>query len=160
MSRFMKSFQLAPVALLTLSSAASAGSRQEAKVFLSEDAQERQFQQDWGYADAVVVGNTVYLSGVVVGLRAGETDLKPAYERAFQKIGNVLKRSGAGWDDVVDMTSYHTDLTSQMPALVAVKKTYMRDPPPAWTAIGVSRLIPNNGITEIKLVAKLPKPAR
>jgi hypothetical protein len=33
----------------------------------------------------------------------------------------------------------------------------MRDPPPAWTAIGVSRLIPNSGITEIKIVAKLPR---
>ena len=156
----MHSFRLIPFALAALSSGAIAGSRQDAKVFLSEDPQERQFQQDWGYADAIVVGDTVYLSGVVVGLRSGETDLKPAYERAFQKLGTVLKRAGATWDDVVDITTYHTDLTSQMPAIVAVKKTYMRDPPPAWTAIGVSRLIPGNGITEIKMVARVQKPAR
>ncbi len=156
----MHSFRLIPFALVALSSVAIAGSRQEAKVFLSEDPQERQFQQEWGYADAIVVGDTVYLSGVVVGLRSGETDLKPAYERAFQKLGTVLKRAGATWDDVVDITTYHTDLTSQMPAIVAVKKTYMRDPPPAWTAIGVSRLIPGNGITEIKMVARVQKPAR
>jgi enamine deaminase RidA (YjgF/YER057c/UK114 family) len=99
----------------------------------------------------------VYLSRVVAGLRPGETDLKLAYERAFARIGKVLERSGASWDDVVDITSFHTDLTTQMPAIVAVKKTYMRDPPPAWTAIGVSRLIPNNGITEIKIIARLPK---
>jgi len=43
-----------------------------------------------------------------------------------------------------------------MPAIVAVKKKYIVGPPPAWTAIEVARLIPNTGITEIKIVAKLP----
>ena len=143
-----------------LPSAAQAGSRQQATVLLSENPDERKFQQDWGYADAVVTGDTVYLSGVVAGVRPGETDLKLAYERAFQHIGAVLKRSGASWDDVVDMLSFHTDLTTQMPAIVAVKNKYIVGPPPAWTAIQVSRLIPNTGITEIKIVAKLPKPSR
>ena len=157
MSKFTAAFL---AALLLAPSAASAGSRQEAKVLLSEDPRERKFQEDWGYADAVVAGDTVYLSGVVASPHPGETDLKVAYERAFQKIGGVLARSGAGWDDVVDITSYHTDLTTQMPAIVAVKNRYVKSPPPAWTAIGVSRLIPNSGITEIKMVAKLPRPAR
>jgi enamine deaminase RidA (YjgF/YER057c/UK114 family) len=148
------------LALLAIPGPASAGSRQDARVLLSEDPEERKFQQDWGYADAVITGDTIYLSGVVAGLRPGETDLKLPYERAFARIGRILERSGAGWDDVVDITSFHTDLTSQMPAIVAVKKKYMRGPPPAWTAIGVSRLIPNSGITEIKMVAKLAKPAR
>jgi len=30
-------------------------------------------------------------------------------------------------------------------------------PFPAWTAIQVARLIPTNGITEIKIVAKVPR---
>jgi hypothetical protein len=34
---------------------------------------------------------------------------------------------------------------------------YVKPPFPAWTAIQVSRLIPTNGITEIKIVAKLRK---
>jgi enamine deaminase RidA (YjgF/YER057c/UK114 family) len=156
----MRLVQWISLPILLFAGAAQAGSRQQATVLLSEDPGERKFQQDWGYADAVIVGDTVYLSGVVAGLRDGETDLKLAYDRAFARIGKVLERSGAGWDDVVDITSFHTDLTTQMPAIVAVKKKYMRDPPPAWTAIGVSRLIPNSGITEIKIVAKLPKPAR
>jgi hypothetical protein len=44
-----------------------------------------------------------------------------------------------------------------MPAIVAVKNNYVKPPFPAWTAIQVSRLIPTNGITEIKIVAKLRK---
>jgi len=147
-------------ALVVLPTAAHAGSRQQATVLLSEDSDSRKNQQDWGYADAVISGDTIYLSGVVAGLRPGETDLKLPYERAFERIGAILKRSGASWDDVVDITSFHTDLTSQMPAIIAVKNKYIVAPPPAWTAIGVSRLIPNNGITEIKMIAKLPRTPR
>ena len=139
---------------------AHAGARQQAQVLMSENPEERKFQEDWGYADAVVTGDTAYLSGVVAGVRPAETGLEPAYERAFQRLGAILKRAGLNWDDVVDITSFHTDLTTQMPAIVTVKKRYMTGPPPAWTAIQVSRLIPNSGITEIKMVAKLPKPPR
>jgi len=148
------------MALFLVPAAAHAGARQDAKVLMSENPEERKFQDEWGYADAVITGDTIYLSGVVAGVRPGETDLKLAYDRAFQRIGKVLQRAGAGWDDVVDITSFHTDLTTQMPAIVAVKNKYVRSPPPAWTAIQVARLIPNTGLTEIKLVAKLPAGAR
>jgi enamine deaminase RidA (YjgF/YER057c/UK114 family) len=146
--------------IIALPAEAQAGARQEAKVLLSENPQERKFQEDWGYADAVIAGDTIYLSGVVAGPRLGETDLKLGYDRAFQRIGKTLERAGASWDDVVDITSFHTDLTTQMPAIGAVKNRYIKAPPPAWTAIQVSRLIPDTGITEIKMVAKLPKAAR
>ena len=87
-------------ALIALPATAHAGSRQQATVLLSEDPESRKFQQEWGYADAVITGDTVYLSGVVAGLRQGETDLKLAYERSFARIGEILKRSGASWDEV------------------------------------------------------------
>ena len=143
--------------LLPLSAAAQAGTRQDATVFLSDNPQTKKLQEDWGFADAVVTGDTIHLSGVVAGLRPGETDLKIAYDRAFQRIGTILQRAGASWDDVVDITSFHTDVKTQLPAIVAVKAKYVRNPPPAWTAIQVVRLIPDAGITEIKIVAKLPK---
>ena len=152
----MKKIALLALAAVALPSPANAGVRQDAKVLLSEIPQARKFQEDWGYADAVVTGDTVYLSGVVAGLRPGETDLKIAYDHAFQRIGAILQRAGASWDDVVDITSFHTDLKTQMPAIVEVKNKYVHAPPPAWTAIQVVRLIPDNGITEIKIVAKLP----
>jgi enamine deaminase RidA (YjgF/YER057c/UK114 family) len=156
----MMKMALAALALLISPAMAQAGARQEAKVLMSQDPGERKFQDEWGYADAVVSGDTIYLSGVVAGLRSGETDLQLAYDRAFQKMGKILVRAGASWDDVVDITSFHTDLTTQMPAIVAVKNKYVKAPPPAWTAIEVSRVIPDRGITEIKMVAKLSGPGR
>ena len=136
--------------------AAFADARQEGKVLMSENPTGLKYEQEWGYADAVITGDTLYLSGVVAGLRDGETDMETAYTRAFDRIGEILRRAGASWDDVVDITSFHTDVTAQMPAIVAVKNRYVKAPFPAWTAIQVVRLIPDKGITEIKVIAKLP----
>ena len=134
---------------------ARAAARDHARVIMPDDAARLKIWQDWGVADAIVVGDTIYLSGVVAGLHDGE-GLDASYTKAFEEIGTVLKKTGATWDDVVDITSFHTDLTSQMPVMIAVKNRYVRSPFPAWTAIGVSRLIPDRGITEIKIVAKVP----
>ena len=144
-------------ALLLVSGSAFAGARQEAEVLMASDPGELKFQQEWGYASAVVSGDTVTLSGVVAGVRPGETDLRAGYTRAFERIGGILRSAGVSWDDVVDITSFHTDLTTQMPAIVAVKNQYIKPPYPSWTAIQVARLIPDNGITEIKIVARKPK---
>ena len=153
--------RLAKIALTLLIASAStsslAGARQDAKVLMAPDPAALKLEQDWGFSDAILSGDTVYLSGVVAGVREGESDLRLGYTRAFERIGEILKNAGASWDDVVEIMSFHTDLTTQMPAIVAVKNTYVKPPFPAWTAIQVSRLIPSNGITEIRIVAKLRK---
>ena len=135
-----------------------AQSRQQSTVLMSEDEEERRGQEAWGYSDAIAAGDTIYLSGIVVGQRPGET-LEAAYERTYARIGAILRRAGASWDDVVDITSYHTDVVAQMPAIVAVHRRHVSPPFPAWTAIDVDRLIPDRGITEIKIVARRPAAA-
>ena len=141
---------------LAAPTAACAQARSQAQVLMSENEEERRFQEEWGYSDAIIVGDTIYLSGVVVGQREGES-LEAAYDRTYRRIGAILTRAGASWDDVVDITSYHTDVTTQMPAIVAVHRRYVQAPFPAWTAIDVDRLIPDRGITEIKIVAHRPQ---
>jgi enamine deaminase RidA (YjgF/YER057c/UK114 family) len=149
------------VAVLLISSAAPAappdapprGSRERAQTILSENEDSRRNEEEWGYSDAIAVGDTIYVSGVVAGLRPGEKDLEPAYERAFDEIGRRLARLGSSWGDVVEINSFHTDVVTQLPAMVAVKRRYVGPPYPAWTAIGVSRLIPGSGLTEIRVTA-------
>jgi enamine deaminase RidA (YjgF/YER057c/UK114 family) len=143
------------LAVAALAAPAQAGERQRSTVLMSENPQGRKFQEEWGYSDAIVAGDTIYLSGIVVGQRDGES-LESAYERTYAQIGAILKRAGASWDDVVDITSFHTDVVAQMPAIAAVHKRHVKAPYPAWTAIDVDRLIPDGGITEIKVVAKRP----
>jgi enamine deaminase RidA (YjgF/YER057c/UK114 family) len=146
-------------AALTAPSLAPAQTRTGQTVIMSDHPQGRQIQDEWGFADAVIAGDTVYLSGIVVALPPGQTDMEAAYDRVYQRIGRILERAGSSFADVVDITSYHTDIIAQMPAIVAVQKRYISAPPPAWTAIDVDRLIPEHGITEIKIVARRSRPA-
>ena len=135
-----------------VSAPAAAQPRAGATVLMSEHPDERAFQERYGFADAVIAGDTIYLSGVVVGQNQGET-LEAAYERTYRRIAAILARAGAGWDNVVDLTSYHTDITAQLDAMAAVHRRHVGAPFPAWTAIDVDRLVPDGGITEIKIVA-------
>jgi enamine deaminase RidA (YjgF/YER057c/UK114 family) len=116
----------------------------------------RKFFSEWGFAEAVIDGDRVWLSGVVAGLRKGETmaDAEAAYDRAFKMLDDVLMRSGSDFDGVVDITTFHTDLPAQFDGFRKVKDRYIREPFPAWTAIDVDRLVPDNGLVEIKLVAR------
>jgi enamine deaminase RidA (YjgF/YER057c/UK114 family) len=133
--------------------AGAQGARAQATVLMSENPRQREFQESWGFNDAIIAGDTIYLSGVVAGKAPDEQGLEPAYERVYRQIGSVLKRAGASWDDVVDITSFHTDVEGQIAALAAVHKRHVKAPYPAWTAIGVARIL-GGGITEIKVVAK------
>lgn len=116
----------------------------------------RKYFDEWGFAQAVIDGDRVWLSGVVAGLRGDETiaDQEAAYDRAFKQLASVLERSGSSFDGVVEMTTYHTDLPAQFDAFVKVKHRYVREPFPAWTAIDIDRLVPDGGLVEIKLVAR------
>lgn len=128
---------LLPAALASAQPAAPPqGSRSHGTVILSTDERVRQFQEQAGYSDATAVGGMVFLSGVVAAPRPGETGFEPAYTRAFDQIGQILGRVGCSWGDVVDITSFHTDVPTQMPAMVAVKQRYVVAPYPAWTAVG------------------------
>jgi enamine deaminase RidA (YjgF/YER057c/UK114 family) len=133
---------------------ATAGARDSATVLMTEHPIGLKYEKEWGFCDVIIAGDTAYLSGVVAVTRDGDANLEAAYTRAFDQIAAILKKANLSWDDVVEITSYHTDVTAQMPAIVAVKNKYVRAPFPAWTAIQVVRLIPDKGITEIKLVAK------
>jgi enamine deaminase RidA (YjgF/YER057c/UK114 family) len=138
-----------------LGAAAQAGERARGTVLMSENEGARKFQETWGFSDAVIVGDDIYLSGIVVGMRPGDTDMEGAYDVVYRRIEAILKRAGASWDDVVDMSSFHTDVEGQIEKMAAVHKRYVKAPYPAWTAIGVAKIL-GGGITEIKIVAKRP----
>jgi enamine deaminase RidA (YjgF/YER057c/UK114 family) len=132
--------------------------RQPENVVVPVQEENRRELEEWGYADAVIDGDRVWLSGVVAGLRPGETmaNQEAAYDRAFRRIENVLKRAGSSFDGVVEITTFHTDLPAQIEAFKKVKHRYIRRPFPAWTAIDIDRLVPDRGLVEIKLVARRP----
>lgn len=127
------------------------------RIIYSDNPGVRQFQDKIGWADAVVAGDIVYVSGVIASKRASDEGLEPAYTRAFDQLTQILARAGVSWADVVEVRSFHTDPNAQIDAMAAVKRRYRAAPDPAWTAVGTSGLLSPSGITEIALIAHRPK---
>lgn len=134
--------------------ACAEGSRQNAEIIVPENR--KSSYENWGYAPAIKIGNTIFVSGVVSGL-VGDGTYEERYARGFRRalehIESVLKEAGASLDDVVDITSFHTDLQRQLEVAVRTRMEVMAPPHPAWTAVGTTALATPDGETEIKVVA-------
>lgn len=131
------------------------GRRQRATVLMSTDPELLALQEQNGFADAVITGDDVILSGVITELKDGDADTEAAYTRTFEAIAQTLERAGASWDDVVEINSFHKEVNRQLPAFVAAKQRFVRLPHPAWTATGTTELVGGSGITETRVRAKL-----
>ena len=110
------------------------------------------------YAPAVKAGNTIYVSGQIG--RDLSMQMVEAREaqivQAFENLKLVLEAAGATLSDVVDLTTFHTDMRD-LPLFMQVRDRYFTtDPLPAWTAVGAHMLGGSAGyIVEIKAVAVL-----
>ena len=118
--------------------------------------------QPWhrGWADARVAGDLVFVSGVVVAVdrSQAEASVQLAFEKAFEKISSLLGQAGAGLSQVVDITVYMTDVDAQLDAFDNARLKAMQRPYAASTVVQVTRLIPKDGLAEIKVVARIPPP--
>ncbi len=99
----------------------------------------------------------MFVSGQV-GSRPDGTP-EPDYEQqvrlAFRNLAATLDAAGCGFDDIVDVTTFHTDPEGQFPAFMTVKQDVFPNAPyPNWTAIGVNWLAGFD--FEIKVIARVP----
>ena len=111
-----------------------------------------------GYSAAVRSDDLLFVSGQV-GSRADgspEPNFEAQVRLAFENLRATLVAGGCGFDDVVDVTTFHTDPENQLGTLLAVKsEVFERPPHPSWTAIGVNWLAGFD--FEIKVVARIPR---
>lgn len=84
-------------------------------------------------------------------------DPEAQFATAFEALAAILAEAGAGLGDLVEITTYHVDMATHWDAFIRARDRYLREPYPAWTAIGVSSLIVPGGLMEIRAVAELPK---
>jgi enamine deaminase RidA (YjgF/YER057c/UK114 family) len=121
---------------------------------------QQQLYDDLHFSPAMRAGDYIFVSGVVAGMRPtenGDTAMEQSFDRAFRGVSSVLEAAGADWGDVVEITTYHTDLPAQFQLFSRVKDRHVGEPYPAWTAIDVDRLLPDNGIVEIRVIAYAPR---
>lgn len=106
------------------------------------------------YAPAVQAGDFLYLAGVVGAPRSdGVEGLCEAAEQAFTTAALVLAEAGYTFDDVIEMTSFHTDLEAQKAPFQEVRDRFLAEPWPAWTAIDIDQLWMPTAVVEIRFVA-------
>lgn len=112
------------------------------------------------YAPAVRVGRTLYISGQI-GRNAQMQlveDKEAQFVQTFENLKTVLDAAGASFADIVDVTSFHTDMRD-LPLYMKVRDRYFTGNYPAWTAIGAAQLCGAPGyFLEVKAVAVLPEP--
>ena len=108
------------------------------------------------YAPGVLVDDTLYIAGQL-GRDADLNVIEGAeaqFTQAFENVSKVLQAAGAGFDDVVDMLTFHVDMRD-LPLFMNVKDRYFSGRVPAWTGIGVAALAMPGLLVEIKCTARL-----
>lgn len=112
------------------------------------------------YSAAIRSGDLLFVSGQVGSREDGsaEPDFEKQVQLAFDNLEAVLKAAGCTFEDIVDVTTFHTDPEAQFSAVMKVKgRIFPEKPYPNWTAVGVNWLAGFD--FEIKVIARIPQAA-
>lgn len=111
------------------------------------------------YTDAVRAGDLLFVSGVVptdaAGNVVGGDDVAAQARRVFENIRLVLERAGTGFEHVVKVTVYLTDVNDRT-LINPVRQEFFGATRPASTLIEISRLAIPGAKLEIDAVALVP----
>lgn len=110
-----------------------------------------------GYAPGVRIGDTLYIAGQI-GRDADRqlvAEKEAQFEQVFENLKSVLVAAGGDFSNLVEMTSYHTDMRD-LSLFMSVRDRYLKDVYLAWTAIGAAQLCGAPGyLLEVKATAVL-----
>lgn len=108
---------------------------------------------DLGSVTMLVLSGQVALDhhGALVG-----TDVATQTEQIFEGIGALLAASGAGFEHVVNIRTYLTDM-GKLAEYGGVRRRYLTGTPPTSTTVEVSRLFLPEALLEVDITAVVPK---
>lgn len=98
-----------------------------------------------------IVGNEYFADG-----RVRKYDIEAQARAVFANVRAVLEASGAGWEDLIDVTVYLTDMTRDFKVYNRVWADYFPDTTtaPCRTTLGITAL-PTPIAIELKCIAAL-----
>lgn len=111
---------------------------------------------DWHYAPATRVGNTVYVSGIPAG--PGKT-YEERVEAMFRRLERTLGAAGASLADVVEIVTYHVEakdsaeFQKEFAEFSKVHARHFTGHYPSWTAIAATALLAPGAPVEMKATA-------
>ena len=111
------------------------------------------------YTDAVRAGDLLFMSGLIgvdgQGGLIGGDDVAAQVRQVFENMRAVLDEAGCGFEDIVKVTVYLTDIEDR-PKINPVRQEVFGDARPASTLVEVSRLAVPGAKVEIDAVAVIP----
>jgi enamine deaminase RidA (YjgF/YER057c/UK114 family) len=118
------------------------------------------WEREYGYAQAVKVGDTIYVSGQVShddqGNVLGEGDMEVQMRAAYANVARVLAQYGATIENLVDETLFVTDMDAAFRARVKMKQeVFAGSPVITSTIVQIQRLAFPSLMVEIRCVAKV-----
>ena len=110
------------------------------------------------YNHVVKAGNTVYIAGQTAGDPEGNVvgvgDVEAQAAQVFENIGRALASVGAGYSNLVKITSYLTRV-EDMDGYRQTRARYITSDLPASTLLVVSRLANPDYLVEVEAIAVL-----
>jgi 2-iminobutanoate/2-iminopropanoate deaminase len=118
------------------------------------------WEDEYGYSQAVKVGDTIYVAGQVShdsdGRILGVGDMVTQMREAYANMQKVLAQYGATMDNLVDEILFVTDMEAAFDAAVKVRRdVFAGFPRVASTIVEIGRLAFPELMIEIKGVAKV-----
>src|SRR5918912_1580761 len=118
------------------------------------------WEEQYGYAQAVKVGDTIYLSGQVShddeGNFEGVGDMEVQMRSAYRNIAKVLAQYDATIENVVEETLYVRDMQAAFDARVKMKdEVFSGRPLVTSTIVQIERLAFPEFLTEIRCIARV-----
>jgi len=112
-----------------------------------------------GYAHGVLTSaGTLYIAGQVAkdasDAVVGVGDMETQATQVFNNIGAILAQAGGGFDDLVKLNIYMTDVRLMEPYR-KVRAAFLKDPGPASTLVVVTALASPDFVLEVEAVADL-----
>jgi reactive intermediate/imine deaminase len=111
------------------------------------------------FTDAVQAGDLLFMSGIVPvdgeGRVVGGDDVVAQTRQVFENMRAVLAAAGCGFEDVVKVTVFLTDIDDR-PLINPVRQEAFGASRPASTLVEISRLAVEGAKVEIEAVALVP----
>ena len=108
----------------------------------------------------------VYVSGQVSydrnGAVVGKGDMRAQSEQVFASLTRNLRAAGVAWSDVIKINGYMVGMTPEAVTAYREVRTRFLDPKkmPASTLVGVDRLVHEDLLLEVEVVAALGEKTR
>ena len=114
------------------------------------------YPAEWHFSPLLDTGGFAFLSGITGVHPDGSlsTDPETQIRDTFEFLKATLAAAELSFDDVVEMTTYHVGLRTHLATFTRIKDEYIAAPYPAWTAVGVTELITEGTIIEIRVIAQ------